>query len=374
MTQLRSRGALLIFAAVAVVFAQETAQFTSQSQLVLVPFNVVHEKLFVTDLKADDVVLLQDGKPRSFSVFEGPSTPHRVPIELILLFDTTTPLPPQPGRPRIATHWDRETTYATLTQNWDEKASEDILQFPGAEIRISIYRFDFNRLQRLCRSTNDPRVVRESFARLLTPMSDSDSTSFVTLDKRTDEGLRIGNVTFPYSASIAVLSDASKEPGSALRLMAVFSEGLAEPLAKAQELVDKANDTAIPLYPVVLDYDQYFQHPSAFGRSGAMGGAPIEGPGDQPGEAKHFNGVTPLIDRFAGVGVASGGASFSPSHLNIDEVRKILETVRNEGVSQYVVGFAPESTTASARSHKLEVRLKVKSEDKMINGRRETRY
>lgn len=371
MTQLRSRGAILIFAAVAAVFAQETAQFNSQSRLVLVPFNVAHDKLFVTDLKADDVVLFQDGKPRSFSVFEGPSMPHRVPIELILLFDTTTPLPPQPGRLRIVTHWDREATYATLTHDWDEKASQDILQFPGAEIRVSIYRFDLNRLQRLCSSTNDPREVRQSLARLLTPVPDGDSSPFATLDKRM-EGLRLGS--FPFSAAIATLNDIDKGRDTALRLLAVFSEGLAEPPRKVQELIGKANDMGIALYPVVLDYDQYFQHPSGFRIGGAMEGTPIEGPGDQPGDPKHFNATTPIIDRFAGVGAATGGAAFSPPRLDTDTVRRILETVRNAGVSQYVVGFAPESTSVPARSHKLEVRLKVKSKDRMINGRRETSY
>lgn len=337
-------GWILIFAVAAIVSAQEAAQFTSQSQLVLVPFNVTHEKLFVTDLKVDDVVLLQDGKPRPFTVFEGPSTPHRVPVELILLFDTTTLPPPKPDVPRLMRHWDRETTYTALTQKWDDKASQDILQLPGAEIPVSIYRFDLNRLQRLCRSANDPRDVRESFARLLTPMSDSDSTPFVTLDKR-QAGLE---KTFPFSAAIATPNDVDKERDAALRLLAVFSEGFGESPATARELVDKANNMGIPLYPVVLDYDPYSQHWPVSTTNGMIGGAQVQGPRDQPGDARFFNGSTPIMDRFAAAGAATGGASFSPPHLDTDAVRKILETVRNEGVSQYVIGFVPESPSQPA--------------------------
>jgi hypothetical protein len=79
------------------------------------------------------------------------------------------------------------------------------------------------------------------------------------------------------------------------------------------------------------------------------------------------------MDRFAGVGAASGGRSFSPSALDAGIVRQILEAVRNEGFSQYVVGFTPEAASGEHR-HKLEVRLKTKSKGQMINGRRETVY
>jgi hypothetical protein len=57
---------------------------------VLVPLNVIRDKDFVPDLQSSDVTLLEDGRPRSFSVFEGPATRRRIPLELVLLFDTPT--------------------------------------------------------------------------------------------------------------------------------------------------------------------------------------------------------------------------------------------------------------------------------------------
>jgi hypothetical protein len=155
--------------------------------------------------------------------------------------------------------------------------------------------------------------------------------------------------------------------------MAVFSEGFGESQAKAHELAGQANDRGIPLYPVVLDYDQYSRHSPVSTTNGAIGGAQVQRPKDQPGGARFFNASTPAMDRFAAVGAATGGESFSPSHLDTDSVRRILETIRNEGISRYVAGFAPAASGAP-RAHKLEVRPKVKSKDKIINGRRQASY
>jgi hypothetical protein len=63
--------------------------FHSQSDLVMVPFHVTRSNLYVQDLKPGDVVLLEDGHSRDFSIFEGPDTQSRTPVELVLLFDTT---------------------------------------------------------------------------------------------------------------------------------------------------------------------------------------------------------------------------------------------------------------------------------------------
>ncbi len=65
---------ILILLTATAMFGQEAARFTAQSNLVVVPFNVIRDKLFVTDLQQSDVRLLEDGKPRAFTIFEGPAT------------------------------------------------------------------------------------------------------------------------------------------------------------------------------------------------------------------------------------------------------------------------------------------------------------
>src|SRR5579862_3938706 len=141
-----------------------SSTFQSQTSLVLVPFNVIRDKLFVPDLKSSDVELLEDGRPRSFTAFEGPATGRRIPLELLLLFDTTTLPPLKPNRFKL-THWDREATYA-FTKEWDEAMSKAILDIAGADVRVSVYHFDNNRLERLSRSTKDPQEFVAAFRRL----------------------------------------------------------------------------------------------------------------------------------------------------------------------------------------------------------------
>src|SRR5271154_4668074 len=61
--------------------------FHSQTHLVLLSFHVARGKNYVTDLKPADFVLLEDGKPRDFTIFDSAATLGRIPLELVLLFD-----------------------------------------------------------------------------------------------------------------------------------------------------------------------------------------------------------------------------------------------------------------------------------------------
>src|SRR3954471_4115279 len=69
---------------------QETPTFRSETSLALLSFHAIKAQRYVVDLKRDDVVLLEDGVERPFSLFEGAaSAPRTVPVELMLLFDTS---------------------------------------------------------------------------------------------------------------------------------------------------------------------------------------------------------------------------------------------------------------------------------------------
>lgn len=82
-------GALLLASCLAglCLAQQETASLRAQTDLVTVPFQVRRGSRSVADLKASDVVLLEDGAPRAFSVFEPPS--EHPSLELVALFDVT---------------------------------------------------------------------------------------------------------------------------------------------------------------------------------------------------------------------------------------------------------------------------------------------
>jgi hypothetical protein len=123
-------------------------RFSSESKMVLVSFNVARGAYFAPDIKREDIVLLQDGKPRDFTVFEGPGSGRRPPLELVLLFDTTTRPPPESKIAVKFSHWDRQRTYA-YASSWGDPESRSILEKEGAEVRVSVYRYDRDRLERL---------------------------------------------------------------------------------------------------------------------------------------------------------------------------------------------------------------------------------
>ena len=343
-----------------------SSTFQSQASLVLVPFNVVRDKLFVPDLKSSDVVLLEDGHPRSFTAFEGPATGRRIPLELLLLFDTTTLPPSKPNSMRL-THWDREATYA-FTNEWDQAMSKAILDLAGADVRVSVYHFDNNRLERLSRSTKDPQELVAAFRRLLTPISGSDTIPLALPPNRKElsgpKDVIFGSRGWLLESVIGTLKDAVAAPENDMRMLVVFSEGYSGTTTVPQDAVDHATALGIPLFPVVLDYDLYLRYPFTWSDGG-------------PGTI--ITAATPRpewdprpVDWFGRLGELTGGSSFYPSSITAKVISGIIESVRNQGLTQYVVGFVPG--TDKSKEHRLEIRLKSKSLGKVSGGQRKTTY
>src|ERR1017187_4068460 len=72
----------LILSAACICIAQQaplesSLTFRSETQEVLLSFNVLRGLYFAPDVKQEDVLLFEDGKPRDFSVFEGPGIGSR---------------------------------------------------------------------------------------------------------------------------------------------------------------------------------------------------------------------------------------------------------------------------------------------------------
>jgi VWFA-related protein len=321
--------------------------FQSQAKLVLVPFSVARDKLFVAGLRSSDIELFEDGRSRSFNVFEGPATGRRLPLELALLFDTTTPFKSQ-----RRTHWNREATYK-FTSRWNDAASRAILEHAGADVRISVYHFDQNQMERLCRSTNDPQELATAFRRLLSPISGSSTMPLVLLPN--------GHALSPndpisfspgwiMEASIATMKDSVTSPDNAMRMLVVFSEGKGGTDTSPEYLADQARELGIPVFNVVLDYEKPQVPFASLARS----------PED------------PLMNYFEDLAESTGGHLFFPSHIDDKVIGGILEFVRNQGLPQYVAGFVPES--ADPKLHSLEIRLKAKSNRRLIGGKRKAAY
>ena len=118
----RLRGTVALLAAALVCPAQQSSPdatlptFQSQSRLVLLPFRVIRGRNYVTSLKQSDVILVEDGKPRPFTIFDTPTSQARLPVELALLFDTT---------PKIEPLWDPDEVFRFIPQ-WDDGQSRAV--------------------------------------------------------------------------------------------------------------------------------------------------------------------------------------------------------------------------------------------------------
>jgi hypothetical protein len=264
----------------------------------------------------------------------------------------------------------------------------------GADVRVSVYRYDHQQSQRLCRYTSDPQTLTSAIHRLPEPIP-ADEAIPLTLPpgRETMEALRLkyggfkrlptDPLPWPLSwtaeAIVETLRDSVTVPENAIRVLAVFSEGWVRggsgptPLLSgggattttARDVADQANAFGIAVYPVVLDLDEYLRHP--FGIALPAGSPPL------PNQTGLNSFAIAMSVGFVSVGELTGGRSFYPSRIDAGVVNDILNVIRNQGLSQYAVGFAPPPS-GRQRKHELEIKLKSKSSGKLVGGKRTAVY
>jgi hypothetical protein len=385
--------------------------FRSESKLVLLSFNVQRGSYFAPDLKPEDVMLVEDGRPRAFTIFEGPNTGSRPPLELALLFDTTTLPPPKsgvkvglpngPGR----THWDRDATYGFAAQ-WTDADSRQLLERTGSDVRVSVYRYDHQQLQRLCRSTREPRTLTNAIHRLpeLIPANEA-------IRLKLPPGRRTGRFTAPLitpaddlrpkaavawpmswtlEAVIHTLRDSAVEQETAVRVLVAFSETTGPTSTRPDDAADVALSLNVPVYPVVLNLEQYIRSPLTLEstRNNRAYNVPYTLPPErlsrssEPGgqlAAESLEGArrtlgnvsVELMLRFGELGPLTGGEAIFPSEMNRAALNDILGVIRDKSLSQYVVGFVPAS---SARPRKHDLKISIQTGGKLVGGQRTAVY
>ena len=331
--------------------------FHSQTRLVLVPFRVSRGKNYVRDLRLSDVTLLDDGKPREFTIFDSPATQGRMPLELVLLFDTN---------PAIEYFWDPVEVFRFVPQ-WNEAMTQAILEKDIADVRISVYRCAGQRLFRVSRATTDARQITSAFQRILRPelLTPATGTQAITLslpgrrdqvgrgpftnDYPTSYFVSAEQRGWPMEAAIGVLNDVASAQDKVSRVMVMFSEGIGATTTIPEDVGNEALDLGIPLYPVATDYKNHL-HPGVYPRN-------------------LFR-----MRQFEALGKMTGGRSVEYTQVDAATLSKILESVRDDGLAQYVVGFVPSSAGGTSKEHRLEVRLKSKSSGTLEGGKRRAIY
>ena len=301
------------------VWAQETQTpvFQSESALALVRFHVERKHTFADDLKAEDVILLEDGRPRGFTVFEG-SVSRTIPIEMALLFDTSG-----------------SVNSEGLLDPLEYKAAL-LDKLPG--VRLSVYSFN-DKLFRHCRPTRDGAEL----AAALGQVRDSRSMA-ATVEKlplTLPHGRKGGPATWLFEAIMATARDAAADARPATRMLVVFSDGFPTTNTRPEDAAVALSELGMPVYPVILGHS----HIAARKAEGQLG---------WPQMAELF-----MAD-FARLAELTGGRSFDPPAIDVTIVRQILGAMAAQALSEYVVGFAPEASAGGARRHRLEVRVRSK--------------
>jgi VWFA-related protein len=357
-------GALALLPAALVCPAQQpppdaaVPTFQTESRLVLLPFRVIHSRNYVTTLTQSDVILLEDGKPRPFTIFDTPTSQARLPVELALLFDTT---------PKIEHLWDPDDVFRFISR-WDDGQSRAILHptKDQGEVRISVYQTFGQNLYRMVRPTTDPHAVTTALQSLLMPLPDRlEPGAAIALAlppgrERVEPGRYTNEyVTSPFygganrgwtmEGAIGLLNEISAAQDRVARVLVMFSEGIGATTTIPEDIGNRALDLGITFYPIATDYKHRINR-FLFPRN-------------------YFR-----MHEFEALGKITGGRAFEYAAVDAKTLRAILDSVVSDALAQYVVGFVPASGENVARQHQLEITLSSKSARTIQGGKRRAVY
>lgn len=304
-----------------------------ETPLALVRFQVAPQKgKPVTDLRADEIEVREDGVPKKVEVLQGGAGAQRdIPIEISLVFDCNrTALSSGALSPQLFT--------------------EGLLnEFPSASVGIYGFAPGLSRLAAPTR--NEAELTKALGAPLLVhPLS-----------------------TFLMDHISRVMVDAASSPGAAIRMVVVVSSGVTdqgsqsatEQQQRYERAVGIAQQANISAYPVVL-----------LSKLATQDATPdpvqLTRPSRVPGpQMTMTTGITSSImartlGNFGNLGTATGGKKLEfpiEGSLLPTVVKWIADEIRND----YVAGFQV-STVGDKKRHKIEVIMRNKDRGKITTG------
>jgi VWFA-related protein len=326
--------------AAAALAAQETPTFRTETSLALVRFHAAKGGRYVLDLKPDDVVLLEDGQPRPFTVFEGgASRIHSVPVDLALVFDTSGSVVDQ----------------GLL----DPVVFKSGLLDGVPNARLAVYGFT-DKLRRFCPPTRDFEALRIALDALGTRKPVGAVTIPLELPpkRKADEN----GASWIYEAVMGAARDLAAQPGNATRLVVIFSDGLSSTTSAPEDAARVCEDLGIPVYPILLGHWKLGEKIRAAQAN--------QRPGRElSAAARRLNSTEEEMQEFASLGRLTGGGAFDPPAMGSGVLKQIVSGLAARVGSAYVVGFTPTSDGPPKR-HRIEVRLKQKSLGQVVGGKR----
>lgn len=306
---------LLILALLAAPLAcQEPPVFRSDTSLALLHFHVIHQSRYATTIKPEDLILLEDGAPRPFTVFENAAYQRTLPVEITLLFDFSG---------------------SVVNQNlYDPTVFKEGLLDHLDNVSISVYGFD-NHLFRYCRPTRNLAELNAAFESVSHINGPRESIEYhLSAGRKLTPG-----GTWIYASILETSREAAASRGNSTRLMVVYSDGLDTTTMHAEQIAGPVREREIAIYPVALGHRTM-------------------------SESKELQ-----VLEFARLGELTGGRSYDPDVVNRSVMKQILEGLVGSIRTEYVVGFTP-GPSATPRKHTIEVRLRDKKLGQIVGGTR----
>ncbi len=298
--------------------ARDVPTFGVATELVYVRFHVEKKGRYVEDLRADQVRVLEDGRPQRVVLLETPSTRERtIPPQVTLALDVSSSV-------IDAGLLDETLLKEAFFAGLSEQTSVGLCAF-GGELRC------------LTPPTRSVETLMEGFQQA------------VAFSRQTrHQGTRL-------YASAADIFKMKPEGEKAQRAVVIFSDGLDNRGGKVTEAIQAAAEGDVAVYAVKLS--QAFQDTAPGRVRGGFGGAPNRAMYDY----KKFD-----LDRLA---EETGGRAYEPGNLDQKALAEILRSIATEVTMENVLGYEPEGP-ATGRKRKIKVELVDKSAGSIKDGER----
>jgi VWFA-related protein len=292
--------------------------FGTSTELVYVRFHIEKKKdSYVDTVRADQLRVLEDGKPQTIALLETAATRERtIPPEITLALDVSSSVMDEQLLDESLV---KEVLFASLS----EQAKVGLCAFGGS-------------LKCLRPPSRDADALVAGFQEA------------VEFSRETrNEGTRL------YASLADIARKAKSTDTKAQRAMIVFSDGLENKGGKMGDAIQAALDADVRVYTIALS--QAFQ---ATSRSARPFGAP---PNRTMYDYKKLE--------FGRLADETGGHAYEPGTVDRKSLEKILRSIATQISMENVVGYAPEGA-ASGRKRHVKVELADKSLGRIEDGER----
>ena len=309
---------LLASAAALAASGTQVPSFPSEAELVYVRFHVERKDAPVSDVRKEQIRVLEDGKPQTIAVLETAATRDRTILpEVTLVLDVSSSV------------MDDRLLDETLIR-------QVLFGSLHAESRVALCAFGGS-LECFTEPTRDAAVLMEAFQRAL---------RFGVETRR--QGTRL------YASVADVARRTAASGGRAQRALILFTDALDTEGGRVKDAVEAATAADVRVYAVKVS--QAFQDTAPSRRPFSRGA---------PNRAMYDYRKLELD----ALPEATGGRSFEPGSLDADSLAKILREIGSEISNEIVVGYEPQGPPAG-RKRKVKVELADKALGRIRDGER----